>query len=49
MIYVFYDLGWEFLLISYFLNYEFKKIAALLFELTPANFFKKVIKTVVYS
>lgn len=34
MVYLFYGSGWEFMLISYFLNYECKKLEALMFGLT---------------
>lgn len=34
MVYLFYGSGWEFILISYFLNYECKKLEALILGLT---------------
>lgn len=61
MVYLFYGSGWEFMLISYFLNYECKKLEALMFGLTLTkilllNFFFPLnentpqgIKTAVYS
>lgn len=35
MVYLFYGLGWKFILIPYFLNYEYKKLAALMFGRNP--------------